>query len=147
MSLQRPSISVRSVRAVAISASLTLLYTAVVFGYSVHPATNVSVSGTLWHAFVIQAVMAYGTVGVPLFLWQRFEIRSPGALMLGLLLFWHVLVEFPPLGSGQGDSPGFLFVFAWAPFYLVLYGLLAGGEVWLRRRDGLVSLFSRVGGQ
>jgi hypothetical protein len=140
LSLQRWSpVSERSTRAIAVSAGVSLLYTAVVFGYSVHPATNVSISGTLWHAFLLFFVMAFGTVGVPILLWLRYEIRSPGVLMACLLLFWHVLVEFPPVGSGQGDSPGFLFVFAWVPFYLVAYGLLAAGERWIRRRDVSVS--------
>jgi hypothetical protein len=138
--LQRWSpVSERSTRAIAVSAGVSLLYTAVVFGYSVHPATNVSISGTLWHAFPLFSVMAFGTVGVPVLLWLRCEIRAPGVLMACLLLFWHVLVEFPPVGSGQGDSPGFLFVFAWVPFYLVVYGLLAAGELWLRGRDVSVS--------
>lgn len=139
-SLQRWSpVSERSTRAIAVSVGVSLLYTSVVFGYSVHPATNVSISGTLWHAFLLFSVMAFGTVGVPVLLWLRYEIRSPGVLMASLLLFWHVLVEFPPVGSGQGDSPGFLFVFAWVPFYLVAYGLLAAGERWLRGRDDSAS--------
>jgi hypothetical protein len=53
-----------------------------------------------------------------------------------VLVFWHVLVYVPPIGTGQGDSPGFLFVFVGAPLYLVAYGALAGGELWLRGRGG-----------
>ncbi|WP_256295975.1 hypothetical protein [Haloarchaeobius salinus] len=49
-------------------------------------------------------------------------------------MFWHVLVAFPPFGSGTGDSPAFNFVFFFAPFYLAAYALLAGGEYWLRDR-------------
>lgn len=128
--------SKRSSRALAISAGISVLYTLIVFGYSVHPATSVSVSGTLWHTLILSSILAFGTVGIPLLLWRRYEIRSPSVLLACLLLFWHVLVEFPPLGSGQGDSPGFLFVFAWMPFYLVAYGLLAAGEYWLRGRTG-----------
>jgi len=140
VSLQRWSpVSERSTRSIVISVGISFLYTAIVFGYSVHPATNVSISGTLWHALVLYSVMALGTVGIPLLLWMRYEIRGPGVLLACILLFWHVLVEFPPIGSGQGDSPGFLFVFAWVPFYLVAYGLLAGGEYWLRGQNISVS--------
>ncbi|MEA1932345.1 MAG: hypothetical protein U9O06_12475 [Euryarchaeota archaeon] len=135
MSLQqRLPISERSIRSIVISVGISLLYTAIVLGYSVHPATDISVSGTLWHAVGLFSVMALGTVGVPLLVWLRYGIRSPGVLLAVILLFWHVLVAFPPLGSGQGDSPGFFFVFAWMPFYLVAYGLLAGGEYWVRGR-------------
>lgn len=134
-SLRRAVPSKRSRRAIVVSVGVSALYTAVVFGYSVHPATNVSISGTRWHAFVLYSALAFGTVGVPVLLWTRYEIRSPGVLSALVLLFWHVLVEFPPIGSGQGDSPGFLFVFVWMPFYLVAYGLLAAGERWLRGRS------------
>jgi hypothetical protein len=128
-------VSVSTARALTIGAGLSVLYTGVVLAYSAHPATNVSVAGSLWVAFVVQSGMALGTVGLPAFLWDRYALRSPGILLGVLLVFWHVLVEFPPIGTGQGDSPGFLFVFAGAPLYVVLYGVLAGGEVALRRRD------------
>lgn len=123
-----------TVRALTIGVGLSVLYTAVVLGYSAHPMSNVSVAGSLWVALLVQSAMALGTVGVPVFLWDRYKIRSPCVLLAELLVFWHVLVEFPPVGTGQGDSPGFLFVFAGAPLYVVLYGVLAGGEVVLRRQ-------------
>jgi len=122
-------------RALAISLAVTILYSLVVFGYSLLPSSNVSISGTLWHALVLSTVFGFGTIGVPVLLWLRYKIRSPGVLLMGILLFWHVLVYIPPFGSGQGDSPGFLFVFVWAPIYLVGYALLAGGEYWLRHRN------------
>lgn len=127
-------LSRRSKRAIVISIGLSVLYTGIVVGYSVHPATNVSISGTLWDALLLHSVMAFGTVGVPVLLWLGYDVRSPSILLVCILMFWHVLVEFPPIGSGQGDSPGFLFVFVGVPFYLIAYGLLAGVEVWLRRR-------------
>ncbi|MFC6723098.1 hypothetical protein ACFQE1_01560 [Halobium palmae] len=99
------------------------------------PSSNVSISGTLWHVLVISTVFGLGTIGVPVFLWVRYEIRSPLALLMGILLFWLVLVYVPPIGTGEGDSPGFLFVFVWAPIYLVAYGILTIGEYWLRRRN------------
>lgn len=125
----------RKKRDLVVGTGLSVLYTGLVFGYSVHPATNVSISGTLWHALLLCSVLAFGTVGVPVLLWLGYDVRSPGVLLACILLFWHVLVEFPPIGSGQGDSPDFLFVFVGVPFYLVAYGLLVGVEVWLRRRD------------
>lgn len=128
-------VSKSTVRALVVGGGLSVLYTSIVLTYSAHPATNVSVAGSLGVALAVQSAMALGTVGVPVFLWNRYRIRSPGVLLVVLLVFWHVLVEFPPIGTGQGDSPGFLFVFAGAPLYVVLYAVLAGGEVMLRRRD------------
>ena len=106
----------------------------VVFGYSLLPWSNVSISGTLWHAVALYSVFAFGTVGVPVVIWLRYGAWTPGALLALVLVFWHVLVYVPPIGTGEGDSPGFLFVFVGAPLYLVAYGALAGGELWLRGR-------------
>jgi hypothetical protein len=129
-------VSERTTRALLVGAGVSVLYTAIVLGYSVHPETNVSISVPFWRALVSYSVVAFGTVGVPPLLWMRYELRSPTVLLVCLLVFWHVLVEFPPIGSGEGDSPGFLFVFVGMPLYLVAYGLLAGGEYWIRRRKG-----------
>ena len=129
-------------RAAAIGVGLSLFYSAIVFGYSVHPASNVSISGSAWQGFALYSLLALGTVGVPVVLWLGHDIRSPAVLLAFLLVFWHVLVEFPPIGTGRGDAPGFLFVFVWVPFYLVAYGLLAVGEWWFRNR-GVSVLTSR----
>lgn len=138
--LQRWSpLSERATRAIGLSTGLSLLYTGLVFGYSVHPATNVSISGTLWHAFVLNVVLALGTVGIPILLWLYYDLRSPGVLLVCLLVFWHALVEFPPIGSGQGNSPGFLFVFVLAPIYVIVYGIFAGLEYWFRQRGFPIS--------
>ncbi|WP_162562625.1 hypothetical protein [Salinigranum rubrum] len=122
-------------RPVAISIAITVLYSIGVFVYSLLPTSNVSISGTLWDALALSMAFGLVTIGIPVFLWLRYEIRSPGALLVGILVFWHILVYIPPIGSGQGDSPGFLFVFVWAPFYLVAYGILAAVEYWLRGRE------------
>lgn len=124
--------SERGGRAVATGAVLSVLYSAVVFAYSV-AAPDVSLSGSAIEGFALYSLLAFGTVGVPVALWLRYRIRSPGVLLALLLLFWHVLVELPPVGTGRGDSPGFLFVFVWMPLYLVAYGFLAAGEYGLRR--------------
>jgi hypothetical protein len=126
-------------RPLAISIAATLLYSTAVFLYSVLPSSNVSISGTLWHALSLSTGFGLVTIGVPVFLWLRYDIRSPGVLLVGILAFWHVLVYIPPIGSGQGDSPGFLFVFVWAPMYLVAYVLLATIEYQLRGRNLLAS--------
>ena len=122
-------------RSLAISTAVTLLYSISVFGYSLLPFSNVSISGTIWDALALSTGFGLVTIGIPVFLWLRYEIRSPGALLVGLLVFWHILVYIPPIGSGQGDSPGFLFVFVWAPLYLVAYGILAAVEYRLRGRN------------
>ncbi len=124
-------------RPLAISTAVTLLYSITVLGYSVLPFSNVSISGTLWDALALSMGFGLVTIGIPVFLWLRYEIRSPGALLVGILVFWHILVYIPPIGSGEGDSPGFLFVFVWAPVYLVAYVLLAVIEYWLRGRSDL----------
>ncbi|WP_435153918.1 hypothetical protein [Haladaptatus sp. DFWS20] len=132
--------SKRGKRAIAISAGISILYSGIVFRYSVYLSSNISISGPAWQGFALYSVLAFGTVGIPLLLWIRYEIRSPGVLLALILLFWHVLVEFPPIRDGQGDSPGFLFVFIWVPFYLVACGVFAAAEYWLRGRDFSVSL-------
>lgn len=121
-------------RPLAISITVTVLYSLGVLVYSILPTSNVSLSGTLWGALALSTTFGLVTIGVPVFLWLRYGIRSPGALLAVILVFWHILVYIPPIGSGQGDSPGFLFVFVWAPLYLVAYGMLAAGEYWLRGR-------------
>jgi hypothetical protein len=126
-------------RPLAISIAATLLYSTAMFVYSVLPSSNVSISGTLWHALALSTGFGLVTIGFPVFLWLRYDIRSPGVLLIGILAFWHVLVYIPPIGSGQGDSPGFLFVFVWAPMYLVAYVLLATIEYQLRGRNLLAS--------
>ena len=121
------------------AALASVSYTFAVFWYSVRPSSSVSVSGTLWHSLALHSLFAFGTVGVPLLLWTRYEIRAPSILMALILLFWHVLVYLPPFGSGEGDAPGFTFVFLFAPAYLVAYGLLASVECRLRGRNVSVS--------
>ena len=123
-------------RPLAVSVAVALLYTACVFAYSLHPASNVSISGTPWHALAVAGGFALVAVGVPVFLRLRYGLRGPVVLLGAILVFWHVLVEFPPIGTGRGDSPGFLFVFAWAPLYLVAYAVLAAAEYLLRGRSG-----------
>ncbi|ESP86869.1 hypothetical protein [Candidatus Halobonum tyrrellensis] len=130
---RRLSVSEQGKRALLLGAGASLLYSALVFAYSLAPGSNVSISGTLWHAVVLSSVLALGTIGVPVFLWYRYRLRSPAVLLVVVLLFWHVIVYMPPFGDG--DSPGFLFVFMGVPFYLVAYGLVAGGEYWLRGRN------------
>jgi hypothetical protein len=122
-------------RPLAISIAATLLYSIGMLVYSLLPVSNASISGTLWDALALSMGFGLVTIGIPVFLWLRYEIRSPGALLIGILLFWHILVYIPPIGSGQGDSPGFLFVFVWAPIYLIAYILVAVVEYWLRGRN------------
>ena len=105
---RRLSVSEHGKRALVLGAGLSLLYSAVVFAYSLAPGSNVSITGTLWHAVVLSSVLAFGTIGVPVFLWRRYRLRSPLVLLAVVLLFWHVIVYTPPFG--EGDSPGFLFV-------------------------------------
>lgn len=119
-------------RALVFSAAVSLVYTGLVLGYVYLLSPSVAITGPLWGAVAWYSLLAFGTVGIPILLWLRFDLRSPTVLLAGILLFWHVLVEVPQLGSNQGDAPGFTFVFFFAPFYLVAYGLLASGEYWLQ---------------
>lgn len=128
-------------RAVGTGAIASLGYTALVCWYSARPASDVVITGSIWQFVGLYSLLAFGTVGVPLALWVRYGIRAPAVLLALVLLFWHVLVFVPPLGSGEGDAPGFTFVFLFAPAYLVAYGLLAGGEHWLRGRATSLSSF------
>lgn len=121
--------------AFVVSVLASLGYTSFVFWYSIQPSSNVSITGPFWQFLGLYSLFAFGTIGVPILLWIRYRIHGPTILMALILLFWHVLVYLPPVGSGEGDSPGFTFVFLFVPFYLVAYGLLAGGEYWLRGQN------------
>ncbi|UPV73638.1 hypothetical protein M0R89_13955 [Halorussus limi] len=114
----------------------SVLYAAVVLAWSLRPDSEIAFSTPLWWTVCGAFLGAVGAVGVPIVLWVHYRVRSPVALMAGLLLFWHVLVEYPPIGSGQGDTPGFTFVFLFAPLYAAGYLLLAVVERWLRGRTG-----------
>ncbi len=120
--------------ALLVGVVVSLAYTVVVLGYSLLPISGVSVGVPLWQTVGFSGLTSLGAIGVPVVLWGRYRLRSPAAFMGVVLLFWHVLVELPPVAGG-GDSPGFLFVFLLAPLYVLVYGLLAGVEYWLRVRD------------
>ncbi|WEL28018.1 hypothetical protein [Haloferax volcanii] len=121
-------------RSILLSSVASVVYTGLVFGYSTL-APDVQITGSFWPSFGIGLLFAFGTIGVPIVLWIRYRIRGPAILMGFVLLFWHVLIYVPILGAEGGDAPAFALVLFWAPFYLLAYALLAGGEYWLRRRE------------
>lgn len=127
-------------RPLAVSIGVAVLYSTAVFGYSLLPFSNVSIPGMLGETLVVSTALGFVTVGIPVFLWLRYNFLSPATLLVVILIFWHILVYIPPIGTGQGDSPGFLFVFAWAPVYLVAYVILSAVEYWFRQRNDTVSL-------
>ena len=114
----------------------SLVYAGIVTIYSVL-SPNVSLSGSLGASFGIAALFALGTIGLS---YSGYDIRSPAVLMAFILLFWHVLIHLPILGSEGGDTPAFALVLFWAPFYLVAYALVGGGEYWLRQRGSSRSM-------
>nr|WP_233340596.1 hypothetical protein [Haloprofundus sp. MHR1] len=120
-------------RAILRSGVASVVYTGLVFAYSAL-APDVQITGSFWPSVGIGLPFAFGTIGVPIVLWVRYRIRGPVILMGFVLLFWHVLIYVPVLGADGGDGPAFALVLFWAPFYLLAYALLAGGEYWLRRR-------------
>lgn len=126
-------------RELLISAAVSLVYTGLVLGYAYLLSPSVTITGPLWGAVAWYSFTAFGTVGIPILLWLRFDLRSPAVLLACILLFWHVLAEIPLLGSNQGDAPGFTFVFFLVPFYLVAYALFAGGEYWFRDENHSVN--------
>lgn len=126
-------------RSLAVSIGVAVLYSTAVFGYSLLPFSNVSIPGMLGETLVISTALGFVTVGIPVFLWLRYNFLSPATLLVVILIFWHILVYIPPIGTGQGDSPGFLFVFAWAPVYLVAYVILSAVEYWFRQGNETVS--------
>ena len=126
-------------RGVLIGGLASLVYASIVTIYSVL-SPNVSLSGSLGASFGIATLFALGTIGLPILLWIRYDIRSPAVLMAFILLFWHVLIHLPIFGSEGGDAPAFALVLFWAPVYLVAYALVGGGEYWLRQRDSSRSM-------
>lgn len=131
-------LSVRRWRRAALTGSAaSALYAAALLAWSLRPSSEIALSTPLWLTIGGALAGAVGAVGVPIALGIRYRVRSPVALMAGLLVFWHVLIEYPPLGSGQGDTPGFTFVLLFAPLYVAGYLLLAAVERWLRGQTGL----------
>ncbi len=122
-------------RALLVGAGLSLGYTGLVLGYSFLPSSPVTITGPFPRVVGWYSLLAFGAVGVPVVLRLRFGLRTPLALLAGILLFWHVVVGTPLLDGSRADAPAFTFVFFWAPFYLVAYALLAGAEHALRARS------------
>lgn len=121
--------------ALLVGVGASVLYTAIVLGYTVLPFSGIGIGDPVWLTVGVSGLTSLGVIGVPVVLWGRYRLRTPLACMALILLFWHVLVEFPPIGSGQGDSPGFLFVFVLAPIYVIVYAILAGVERRFRSGD------------
>jgi hypothetical protein len=131
-------LSVRRWRRAALAGSAaSALYAAVLLAWSLRPSSEIALSTPLWLTIGGALAGAVGAVGVPIALRIHYRVWSPVALMAGVLLFWHVLIEYPPIGSGQGDTPGFTFVLLFAPLYVAGYLLLAAVERWLRGQTGL----------
>ena len=66
--------------AVGVGALAAFVYAAAVVVYSLS-ASNVSMSGSPLDALGISWVMAFGTVGVPVALWFRYDLQWPLAIM------------------------------------------------------------------
>ena len=61
-------------RPLAITGTVTLPYSTSVFVYSVLPFSNVSISGTLWHALALSTAFGLALIGIPVCL--RTAIRD-----------------------------------------------------------------------
>ena len=129
-----PTSGLRGWRRALLSGGLaSIVYAGIVLAYSAH-SPDIQITGSFWTAVGISVLFACGTIGIPIMLWMRYQIRGPAILMVCILLFWHVIIDLPVLGSDGGDVPAFALVLFWAPFYLISYGLLAAGEYWLREQ-------------
>lgn len=126
-------------RQAILGASLASIgYAGLVTGYSAQ-SSAIQITGSVWTSFGLSVLFAFGTIGVPVLLWIHLRIRGPVILMMLVLLFWHVIVYLPISGTTGGDVPAFALVLFWAPIYLVAYGVIGGGEYWLRGRNVVVS--------
>ncbi|GAA0260682.1 hypothetical protein ACFFQF_23655 [Haladaptatus pallidirubidus] len=112
----------------------SIVYAGIVFAYSAQ-SPDIQITESFWSSFGLATLFAFGTIGIPILLWMRYDIRGPSILMALILLLWHVAIHLPIIGSEGGDAPAFALVLFWAPIYLIAYGLLAGGEYWLRGRN------------
>jgi hypothetical protein len=125
-------------RAILSDGLASIVYAGIVFAYSAQ-SPDIQITGSFWSSFGLATLFAFGTIGIPILLWVRYGIRGPSILMVFILLFWHVVIHLPLMGSEGGDAPAFALVLFWAPLYLIVYGLLAGGVYWLRGRNSSVS--------
>lgn len=81
----------------------------------------------LW--LLAASLFVIAVVAIPVFLFRQYRLVSPVSLLALVLLGWLTAGLFT--GAVFGLS---LYVFGLAPLYLVLYGLLGGGELSLRNR-------------
>ena len=79
-----------------------------------------------------------GSIGVPIVLWLRFGCYGPVVLMSVIVLLLTFVM--PLAAPRRGDSPAFVLVIYWAPFYLVFYTVIAGVEYLYQHRGSPYNL-------
>jgi hypothetical protein len=122
-----PPMSLRRALLIGLAASAVYPLVAVAFARAVGPSFS---DGGLVGYFTF-VIFTLGSIGVPAVLWLRFEYRGPVALMALMVVLLTFVV--PLLAPRSGDAPAFALAIYWAPYYLVLYALMAGGEYLYRR--------------
>ena len=123
MKTPHPPTSYRTAIALGVFSAVTYLCLA----YFVAVLTAPAFSGGSYNRLLLFSLVA---VGIPVTLWFRYNFWGPLALMVLVVLFWHVLV--PVFGSEGDGTPVFALALAMTPLYLLGYAVVAGLELWLR---------------
>jgi hypothetical protein len=89
------------------------------------PATGEKLAELAGQFLGFYVLGATATVGVPVFLYLRFNLVSPLVVMGGEVAFWTVFAR-------GGDAPGAFFAVAFWPAYLAAYLAVGGAEYLLR---------------
>ena len=122
-----PPMSLR--RALLIGVVASAVYPLVAIGFA--RAVGPPFSGGGLIGYLTSTIFTLGSIGVPIVLWLRFEYRVPVALMALMVVFLTFVM--PLIAPDRGDSPAFILVIFWAPFYLITYATATVGEYLYRR--------------
>ena len=124
-------------RALLIGILVSVIYIPVAVGFALIVGPGFSGSGPPGSLLIMMG-FAFGSIGVPIVLWLRFEYYGPVALMSVIVLL--LTFAMPLVAPGSGDSPAFALVIYWAPFYLVFYVVIVGIEYLYQHRSSLYNL-------
>jgi hypothetical protein len=116
-------------RRAAVLSGLLAAAVYLLLAYHVARLTEPSFSGG---SYLLLYIYAVGAIGIPVAAWLRYGLRSPFAVMVAVLVFWHVLVL---LFGNDGDAPVFAVALGIAPVYVIAYVLIGGVEYLFRRTE------------
>ena len=115
-------------RAVGIGLLATFLSNVAIWSYEILVLGDSYAVTPIW--LTMQFVGCMGTIGLPVALWSRYELRAP---LVSMALVFSLYLSMPVF-TGGGDAPPVLLLVVLAPIFVGIYLLVAGLEHLLRSR-------------